>query len=258
MTKANVRLAIVLAIAAVGCMGTANAQQANTTAAPRTLVSFPQPPNTYGTASNIVLNLGPFDFEAFGSTEVARFAQPLYISVRNPLNATFVCAELHLPNGALLESFDYDYIDTDPQANGYAELRVLNAGGQETDVAPVPFFPNVSNGNNSLHVTLQFPLLVQNSTTRYVLCVTVGEFSIGSVRLKRVGVNYRLQVSPAPLTATFADVPVGSPFHQFVEALNAAGITGGCGGGNYCPNAPITRGQMAVFLAAALGLHWPN
>ena len=55
-----------------------------------------------------------------------------------------------------------------------------------------------------------------------------------------------------------ADVPVGSPLHQFVEALFAAGITGGCGGGNYCPNAPITRGQMAVFLAVALGLHWPN
>jgi S-layer homology domain len=68
----------------------------------------------------------------------------------------------------------------------------------------------------------------------------------------------RLQVSPAPATATFADVPVGDPFHRFVEALVAAGITAGCGGGNYCPNAPITRGQMAVFLAAALGLHWPN
>ena len=24
------------------------------------------------------------------------------------------------------------------------------------------------------------------------------------------------------------------------------------------PDAPLTRGQMAVFLAAAFGLHWPN
>ena len=65
-------------------------------------------------------------------------------------------------------------------------------------------------------------------------------------------------VSPAPGTASFADVPVDDPLHKFVEALVSAGITGGCGGGNYCPNAPITRGQMAVFLASALGLHWPN
>ena len=73
-----------------------------------------------------------------------------------------------------------------------------------------------------------------------------------------VRLYYKLQVSPAPATATFADVPVGSPLHAFVEALVSAGITGGCGGGNYCPNQPLTRGQMAVFLAAALGLHWPN
>ncbi|HEX4438485.1 MAG TPA: S-layer homology domain-containing protein, partial [Thermoanaerobaculia bacterium] len=42
------------------------------------------------------------------------------------------------------------------------------------------------------------------------------------------------------------------------EALNAAGITGGCGNGNYCPDGPVTRGQMAVFLSKALGLHWPG
>jgi hypothetical protein len=43
------------------------------------------------------------------------------------------------------------------------------------------------------------------------------------------------------------------PFFQFIEALYASGITGGCGAGNYCPDNPVTRGQMAVFLAKALG-----
>jgi hypothetical protein len=73
-----------------------------------------------------------------------------------------------------------------------------------------------------------------------------------------VGVRYKLQVSPAPASATFGDVPTDHPFFRFVEALAASGITAGCGGGNFCPNDPITRGQMAVFLAAALGLHFPN
>jgi hypothetical protein len=63
-------------------------------------------------------------------------------------------------------------------------------------------------------------------------------------------------VSPAPATATFGDVPTDHIFFQFIEALAASGITGGCGGGNYCPDAPVTRGQMATFLAKALGLHW--
>jgi hypothetical protein len=26
------------------------------------------------------------------------------------------------------------------------------------------------------------------------------------------------------------------------------GITGGCGNGNYCPNSPVTRGDMAIFI----------
>jgi hypothetical protein len=36
--------------------------------------------------------------------------------------------------------------------------------------------------------------------------------------------------------------------------LAASGITGGCGGGNFCPDNPVTRRQMAIFLSKALGL----
>ena len=61
-------------------------------------------------------------------------------------------------------------------------------------------------------------------------------------------------VSPSPVQATFNDVPTNHPFFQFIEALAASGITAGCGSGNYCPDNPVTRGQMAVFLAKALGL----
>ena len=65
-----------------------------------------------------------------------------------------------------------------------------------------------------------------------------------------------LPVSPAPATATFNDVPTSHPFFQFIEALHASGITGGCQAAPplYCPDNPVTRGQMAVFLAKALGL----
>jgi len=81
----------------------------------------------------------------------------------------------------------------------------------------------------------------------------------GSVRIYAVRVFYKLTVSPAPSTATFADVSNAHPFFQYIEALAAAGITAGCTAPpnpNYCPNDPITRGQMAVFVSRALGLHW--
>jgi hypothetical protein len=71
-------------------------------------------------------------------------------------------------------------------------------------------------------------------------------------------VFYYRQVAPAPTTATYTDVPVGHPFHRFVEALVSTGVTAGCGGGLYCVNAPITRGEMAVFLAVALGMGFPH
>ncbi len=64
------------------------------------------------------------------------------------------------------------------------------------------------------------------------------------------------QVSPKPGTASFSDVPTTSALFQFVEALHAAGITNGYPDGRFGVNDPITRGQMAVFLSVALGLHW--
>jgi hypothetical protein len=73
-----------------------------------------------------------------------------------------------------------------------------------------------------------------------------------------VRIYYHLQVSPAPAVATFGDVPTNHPFFPFIEALKASGITGGCQANPplYCPDQPLTRGQMAVFLSTALGLHF--
>jgi hypothetical protein len=51
----------------------------------------------------------------------------------------------------------------------------------------------------------------------------------------------------------FNDVPASSPFCPFIEELVRRGITGGCGGGNYCPNNPVTRAQMAAFLVKVNG-----
>ena len=46
----------------------------------------------------------------------------------------------------------------------------------------------------------------------------------------------------------FNDVPVDYWAASFIESIADAGITSGCGGGNYCPDDSVTRAQMAVFL----------
>jgi hypothetical protein len=60
--------------------------------------------------------------------------------------------------------------------------------------------------------------------------------------------------APPACTGVFGDVPCPSQFADWIEDLAGQGITGGCGGGNYCPTSPNTRGQMAVFLVKTFGL----
>ena len=46
----------------------------------------------------------------------------------------------------------------------------------------------------------------------------------------------------------FFDVITDNPYHADIDAIADAGVTTGCGGGNYCPSAVVTRDQMAAFM----------
>jgi hypothetical protein len=61
-------------------------------------------------------------------------------------------------------------------------------------------------------------------------------------------------VPPACTTPLFADVPAASPACRWVEELARRGVVAGCGGGRYCPDTAVSRGDMAVFLVAGFGL----
>jgi hypothetical protein len=52
---------------------------------------------------------------------------------------------------------------------------------------------------------------------------------------------------------TFLDVPYTRWSWPYIEAVENAGLSGGCGGGNYCPQNQVTRAEMAVFLVK--GVH---
>lgn len=56
---------------------------------------------------------------------------------------------------------------------------------------------------------------------------------------------------PAATGATFGDVPSTHWAAGWIEKLFADGITSGCGNNNYCPEYPVTRAQMALFLLRA-------
>jgi hypothetical protein len=55
-------------------------------------------------------------------------------------------------------------------------------------------------------------------------------------------------VPPACATPLFTDVPCSNPFARWINELVARNVTAGCAPSLYCPNALVTREQMAVFL----------
>ena len=63
------------------------------------------------------------------------------------------------------------------------------------------------------------------------------------------------QEPPAVAQARFGDVDPGSFYGPFVDQMAQLGITQGCGdGANYCPDNPVSRAEMAVFLTRAFDL----
>jgi len=66
--------------------------------------------------------------------------------------------------------------------------------------------------------------------------------------------KYGAGYTPPPATGVFDDVNFNYWAVHWIEQLAAEGITVGCGGGNYCPEDPVTRAQMAVFLVRTFGL----
>jgi predicted outer membrane repeat protein len=106
---------------------------------------------------------------------------------------------------------------------------------------------------------------VSGSDTTYTVSVNTGTTN-GTIRLDipaSADIDDTLGNSPTNIpytggetytinkTGTFLDVPNSHWAWRWIEGLSSAGVTSGCGGGNYCPTTPVTRDQMAVFLLKA-------
>lgn len=209
----------------------------------------------WGVNDNIVHTIAAAGFTNMASNSVWYFNSKHYLYVTSG-NIGFL-SPLTLPAGAMVVALELEACDESDIKSGIAVIRTCPHRG-EFDCA---FSATAGTGTTEtpgcggFFIAIDPPLVIDNLSNTYVVQVLMGYGS--EVRFLSVLVSYQLQVSPAPVTATFSDVPTDHLFFRHIEALSDSGITAGCGGGNFCPNAPVTRGQMAVFLAKALGLHWP-
>lgn len=172
-------------------------------------------------------------------------------------------AHLNLPDGATLTQLEFWAYDVHPtewltfevletcQTPGSGISTTTSLGSAETFGAIGTYY----GATPLLGHTVDNPACGYSVRVRFSQPETdcVG----ASLQVQKIRVSFVRQVSPAPASATFNDVPTGHPYFQFVEALARSGITGGCGAGFFCPDQTLTRGQMAVFLAKGLGLSWP-
>jgi hypothetical protein len=172
-------------------------------------------------------------------------------------------ARIQAPEGALLEGLDVWGHDHSPDSDLHYSV-IANCdppGGGATDL--ILDSGNLVTQDGDFHFgftyTPGFP--VNNSECGYSIRVKFtdnGEPPRGAaIRIRKARFTWTRQVSPAPPSARFTDVPTDHLFFQFIEALVRSGITVGCGPDTYCPDAPVTRAQMAAFLSKALGLQWP-
>jgi hypothetical protein len=91
----------------------------------------------------------------------------------------------------------------------------------------------------------------------YALTAESSGASTSVLRLFGATIVWTRVISPAPGSASFPDVGTGFWAFREIEALADSGITTGFPDGTFRPLEPVTRAQMATFLARALGLHFP-
>ena len=215
-------------------------------------------PEAYGTAALTMAQIAASRCTPIAGT-TANSAAEGYVHTASGIGY-FDCP-LNLPAGSKLVRIDvltHDASDTGSMTVvlGVCPIQAPGAlcGGvaitSSTGTAAAPF-----DGKVTLNVG---GIVIDKTSNLYIARVSINS-TAGDVKFRQIDVYYQLQVStPAPGTQTFADVPSSYPYYKAIEALAASGITGGCGGGNFCPGNNVTRGEIAVLFARALGLHFPN
>ena len=223
-----------------------------------TVPATAQEARTFGTSSSTSYTIHAKGFVPTNPPS----AQALFSTVRLGRWCTVDCsieATVLLPEGAVATAVELDACDTDVSGRVFATFFQLAAA----ESATFPPLASLSTGGPATPGCGRFaqaitpPATIDNANKSYVVTVEISGGTLAT-RLNAVRIFYHLQVSPAPLAATFDDVPTSHPFFPFIEALVRAGITTGCSDSPplFCPDGPVTRKQMAAFLARALGLHW--
>ena len=211
----------------------------------------------WGTDTTEVVNVHSYDFHANTSSNLIMDDGNGYRYFGDEA-VPYMAAPVRVPAGVTLESLFISHCSAN-EGDLVAAVYDNGAGGSGGGGGTIVLGPIVTNAGcrvsglsfDSPHVyttNLDHPL--------YVVVYFAGGQIDGSTKFNSVSLRFRRQVTPGDGQAIFEDVPRSDFGFRYVEALARSGITGGCGGANYCPDQAVNRRQMAIFIAKALGLAW--
>jgi hypothetical protein len=229
---------------------------------------LPRRSDTYGTSHTSYVRIDATEMSP-ESSQFTYDSQNSTLRYQNNAANASLRAPLHLPSGALITYLELAFLDDSSVGEVMASLLVCDKMGDVctaftgdhagcSDLSSFALCSGVpaAEGFSSVATDMSGDgIVIDNFNKRYLF--RIGNTTVnGTTALSEIIVGYQLQVSAPPGSPSFNDVPTDHPFFRYIEALAASGVTGGCGSGNYCPDAPVTRGQMAVFLSKALGLQF--
>jgi hypothetical protein len=234
-------LGVLVAVGLLGMAGGAPGQSLSLGHEAHTVV-----PKTFGTSSATIHTLQALAFTGFSAADDARIGSTGLAS-RFCTSNCVLGAPLLLPAGARVTGMKLD--GCDDSAADFAFAGLYQTGRTESgqfllfEAGTFVLNPEATPGCREFAAHLVVPHTIDNVNNAYFVQVNLPG---AGFRFQAVRVFYQLQVSAAPGVATFGDVPTDHPFFRFIEALWRSGITSGCSGGNYCPDAPAALRTVKV------------
>lgn len=224
-------------------------------------------PNAYGVQNYSAYVVSPAAFHPYKDALGYVLYSSGYVGAQSGDSFRWFIAPVELPTGALLRNTVVHVMDSTSTGHIHVLFGMDECSGTAgcsptylvdvyTTDAETPGYKIFNDSGSSGFTWRNFD---QDANTINYGSARV-YFSTGTsyLALGPIMIWYQRQISPAPATATFPDVPKDYWAFQYVEALAASGITQGMPDGNFHPRDPVTRAQMATFLSRALGLDYPD
>src|SRR5262245_10826526 len=199
-------------------------------------------------AQTFTLSVAASEFTAGDSTAPWTYDSKAFRRYSTVAAGGFV-AVAHPPEGVSVTSATLYGCNTSPTAPLAFAVAVTDAFGNNASLLGTGVIPPNS-GCTSVDLVKNPPFVPDNKNNILAVSVVTGAGD-ATTSFSKVDFNLVKDDFPFNPTPAFGDVPADHPFFKYIQKMTQLGVTSGCGSGNYCPDAPVTRGQMAVFLVRA-------